>query len=62
MRDPEGRAKRRIDRAIEKFAADVGYAEMELLLQKRAQDMREQATATGDRETIDIEDLEGWSA
>lgn len=62
MRDPEGRARRRIDRAIDKFADEVGYREMELLLQRRAQDMREQAATTGDRETIDIEDLEGWSA
>lgn len=52
---------RRIDTQLDRYAESVGYARVELLLQQRAQDMRELADADDDPYPIRADDLDGWS-
>lgn len=51
------RVERRLDQLVDRYAEDIGHAEMELLLQRRAQEMREQTESA-----VSADDLEGWSA
>lgn len=55
------RAIRKIDRAIDRHADDAGYGAMELLFQKRAQDMRELAVEHHSTPTICFQDIEGYA-
>jgi hypothetical protein len=55
------KAARRIDRAIDRYADDIGYATLEILLQKRAQDCRELSFDQEELDPIDFEDVEGYS-
>lgn len=62
MASERERAARKIDRAIDRHAEDAGYGAMELLLQRRAQDMREKAAEHRSTPTIAFEDIKGYAA
>ena len=61
MASDRERAIRKIDRAIDRHAADVGWGAMELVFQRRAQDCREKAIECQSTPTICFEDLEGYA-
>jgi len=56
----EKKFMRKIDRAIDRFGDKVEYKSLEAILQKRAQDMHEEAACADELTTIDADDLEGW--
>lgn len=56
MNDHE-RAARQLDRAIDRYAEKIGFRTMELLLQNRAQTMRQLAVENGE-ETITVADID----
>jgi len=56
----EKRFMRKIDRAIDRFGDKVDYKSLEAILQKRAQDMHEEAAVADELTTINADDLEGW--
>jgi hypothetical protein len=56
----EKRFMRKIDRAIDRYGGKVDYKSLEAILQKRAQDMHEEAAVADELTTIDADDLEGW--
>jgi len=56
--DEFGRA---VDLLIEKYADDCDYVDVEMILQQRAQDMRELAYQSGDRVVIQSDELDGWT-
>lgn len=51
---------RAVDALLDHHAETVGYLEVEMILQQRAQDMRECAYAKGRDDVILPDDLEGW--
>lgn len=61
MKSKQERAARRLDRIIDRFAEDVGYLELELVLQERAQILHERwrDQAEGEPLTLDDIDVEG---
>jgi hypothetical protein len=61
MASDKERAIRKIDRAIDRHADDAGYGAMELIFQKRAQDMRKKAVENQSTPTICFEDVEGYA-
>jgi hypothetical protein len=61
MASDRERAAAKIDRVIDRYADRVDYGDLELLFQRRAQDMREQAVAHGSCPTIVFEDIEGYA-
>jgi hypothetical protein len=61
MASAEQKFKRRVDRAIERYGDDVSYADLELILQRRAQDCREFSLANQDAPTINFPDLAGYA-
>lgn len=54
------RAAKKIDRAIDRYKDDIGCATLELLLQKRAQDMRELSMEREEIDTISFDEIEGY--
>jgi len=60
--DDRQRFVRKLDRALDRYGDAVGWADVELVLQSRAQDARELAYQRGDRRVIDGEDVDGWDA
>ncbi|QIO23070.1 hypothetical protein [Haloarcula sp. JP-L23] len=62
MRSAHDRAERKLDRLVDRYAEDVGLVEFELLLQQHAQDLHERAADEGELRTVDVDDIEGWSA
>lgn len=60
MSDVE-RAKRRLDSFCDRFKDSIGPGTVEVLLQVRAQDMRELSQEAEDQPVIDYEDVEGYS-
>jgi hypothetical protein len=61
MAAPEQKLKRRVDKAIERYGDEIGWADTELILQRRAQDCREFAVAVDDTRTINFPDLAGYA-
>ena len=59
--DDQERFVRAIDRAIDRHADGAGYIFVELMLQQRAQDMRECAYSEGEAKAITADDLDGWA-
>ena len=53
--------KQRLDGYLNQWAAEIGYARVEAILQDRAQDMRECADADDSPYPIRADDLDGWS-
>lgn len=60
MTSTDSRKRRRVERRVsclvDRYAEDIGFAEMELLLQKHAQEMREKSDPN-----VTADDLKGWS-
>jgi len=56
------RAERAIDRAIDKYGTKIGYATLEIILQKRAQDCREISLENNELPNVEFEDIEGYNA
>jgi len=52
---------RGLDTLLDHHAGDIGYLDVELILQARAQDMRECAYADGDERVITADDIKGWA-
>lgn len=61
MASDRERAIEKIDRAIDRYAEDIGYGSMELLFQRRAQDMRARALEHDSSPTIRFEDIEHYA-
>lgn len=61
MGDSRERVEHKIDRALDRHADDVSFADLELVFQRYAQGMREEAVDAGDLPTINIDDVEGWA-
>lgn len=59
-RDKADLFARRLDEYIDRYAEDIGYARTELLLQRRAQDMRECHGDSDQARAIGFEELEGY--
>ena len=55
------RAAKKIDRCIDRYADEIGYATLEILLQKRAQDCRELSLENNEMPTIGIDEIDGYS-
>ena len=55
------KAAKRIDRAIDRYADEIGYATLEILLQKRAQDCRELSLENNEMPTVGIDEIDGYS-
>jgi hypothetical protein len=55
------RAAKRLDNAIDRYGEKIGYATLELLLQKRAQDCREISLENDEMPTVGFDEIEGYS-
>lgn len=61
MASPEQKLKRRLDNAINRYGDKIGWADCELILQRRAQDMRAMSERDDDAQTIHFPDLVGYA-
>lgn len=52
--------RQRLDGYIDQWADEIGYARVEVILQERAQDMRERADADDSVEVIGLDDIDGY--
>jgi len=55
------RAKRRLDRVLDRQKDKVGPGTLEMLLQKRAQDMRELSKEREDQPVISVDEIDGYN-
>jgi len=55
------KAAKRIDRTIDRYADEIGYATFEILFQKRAQDCRELSLDRDELPTITLDELDGYT-
>lgn len=58
MKSKQERAARRLDRVIDRYAEDVGYLELELLFQERAQELHMQWAAHTEGEPPTLDDID----
>jgi len=58
--DDRARLARKLDRLLDRYAADAGYANAELLLQQRSQAMRELARKHDAARTIPFDEVDGY--
>jgi len=55
------RARKRLDTCIDHYGDKIGYATLELLLQKRAQDCREVSQDRNEMPTVGFDEIEGYT-
>jgi Zn-dependent M32 family carboxypeptidase len=61
MADKRERFEHKMDRLIDRYGDDVSYADLELVFQRYAQEMRSLARDEGDLPHVEFDDIEGWS-